>query len=80
MVCTLTYLWLNSFVRGAENQHLFDGRIGSVDDSMVDMVKLPKSLVLEVDSGRASWFSNLINEEREVPRYALKYVIIIAAE
>ena len=76
----LTYLWLNSFVRDAENQHLFDGRIENVSDSMIDMVKLPKSLVLEVDTDKASWFINLMNEEREVPRCALKYVVIIAAE
>jgi len=47
---------------------------------MIDMVKLPKSLVLEVDTDKASWFINLMNEEREVPRCALKYVVIIAAE
>ena len=47
---------------------------------MVDMVKLPKELLIEVDGEKASWFINLMNDKREVPRYALKYVVIIAAE
>jgi len=47
---------------------------------MVEMVKLPKKLLIEVDGEKASWFVNLMNEKREIPRYALKYVTIIAAE
>ena len=47
---------------------------------MVEMVKLPETLLLEVDKEKASWFVNLMNEKGEIPRYALKYVTIIAAE
>ena len=47
---------------------------------MVEMVKLPKVLLIEVDGEKASWFVNLMNDKREIPRYALKYVTIIAAE
>ena len=44
------------------------------------MVKLPADMMMEVGIDHVAWFMGLMNEEGEVPEYALKYVTIIVAE
>lgn len=45
----------------------------------VRAVKLSVNTQLEVDTSNLEWLLSLINDEGELPIYALKYVTIVAA-
>ena len=53
--------------------------VGKIGDLMTGMIKIPKSVELEIESEHISWVASLLTAEGELPVYVVKFITVIAA-
>jgi hypothetical protein len=54
--------------------------MGTVEITETLMKRLPDNIQLDVDIDKLAWLLSLLNDKGEIPTYALKYIVIVAAE